>query len=179
VPKLTVEERDRFLNEPGFIMDIATVDATGAPLTAPIWFVWEDGRFWFTPRQHSEWLANIRRDPRVALCIDEHVMPYRKVVVRGTAEIVHEVGNDDAWRDRYRRIAQRYIPVDDANAYVDGTDDQPRALCAVTADGAEVRTWRMPIGDEPYQGIWAKRYWTDDAKVKRAAPDVFLTSVDK
>ena len=65
------------------------------------------------------------------------------------------------------------IPNDDANAYVDGTDDQPRALCSITLDGAQVRSWRMPIEDEPYQGIWAKRYWTDDAKVKTQAPELF------
>lgn len=177
MPKLSPSEMDAFLHEPGFMMDIGTLDKTGAPLITPIWYVHEEGRIWFTPRQHSEWLANIRRDPRVALCIDEHVMPYRKVVVRGKASVVHEVGHDDLWRDRYRRIAQRYIPQNDANAYVDGTDDQPRALCAVALAEAEVRTWRMPVADEPYQGIWAKRYWTEDAKVKQAAPAVIKKSV--
>jgi uncharacterized pyridoxamine 5'-phosphate oxidase family protein len=177
MPKLTSTDRDAFLAEPGFMMDIATVDSSGAPLATPIWFVHEEGRIWFTPRQHSEWLKNIRNDPRVALCIDEHVLPYRKVIVRGSAEIVHEVGNDDIWRDRYRRIAQRYIPVDDANAYVDGTDDQPRALCSVALIDTEVRTWRMPVGDESYDGIWAHRYWTDDAKIKQAAPAVIDKSV--
>jgi nitroimidazol reductase NimA-like FMN-containing flavoprotein (pyridoxamine 5'-phosphate oxidase superfamily) len=177
MPKLSSDERDQFLAEPGFMMDIATVDSAGAPLVTPIWYVHEDKRIWFTPRQHSEWLKNIRNDPRVALCIDEHVMPYRKVVVRGRAEVVHEIGNDDAWRDRYRRIAGRYIPVDDANAYVDGTDDQPRALCAVDLAAAEVRTWRMPVEGEAYDGIWAKRYWTEDAKVKQSAPEVIDRSV--
>lgn len=177
MPKLTRAERDVFLSEPGYMMNIATVDAGGAPAVTPIWFVYEEDRIWFTPRQHSEWLKHIRNDSRVALSIDEQSMPYRKVVVRGKADVVHEVGNDDAWRDRYRRIAERYIPTDDANAYVDGTDDQPRALCAVTLADAEVRTWRMPVGDEPYQGIWAKRYWTDDAKVKKSAPDVIDKSV--
>ncbi|MBI4693977.1 MAG: pyridoxamine 5'-phosphate oxidase family protein [Gammaproteobacteria bacterium] len=178
MPKLTVAERDVFLNEPGFLMDIATLDADGAPLLAPIWFVYEEGRIWFTPRQHSEWLANIRRDPRVALCIDERVFPYRKVIVRGAAEVVHEVGNDELWRERYRRIARRYIPKTDADGYVDATDDQPRALCAVTLEGAELKTWRMPVGEEAYKGIWAKRYWTPDAKVDRTAPDLIAKSVD-
>ena len=177
MPKLTAAERDSFLRESGFMMDIATVDASGAPLATPIWFVHEEGRIWFTPRQHSEWLQNIRHDPRVALCIDEQFMPYRKVIVRGKADVVFEVGNDDAWRDRYRRIAQRYLPLDDANGYVDGTDDQPRALCAVILADAEVRSWRMPVGDEPYQGIWAKRYWTDDAKIKQSAPALFDKNV--
>lgn len=178
MPKLDDEERDAFLAEPGWMMHIATVDATGAPLDVPIWFLYEDGRIWFTPRQHSEWLTHIRREPRVALCIDERDTPYRKVAVRGRAEIVHEIGDDDAWRDRYRRIAERYLPSQDANAYVDVTDDQPRALCAVYLAKSEVRSWRMPSPEESYEGIWARRYWTADAKVKQAAPEVFTKSVD-
>ena len=177
MPKLTDAERDEFLAGHNLIMNIATVDADGAPLVTPICYIFEEGRIWFTPRQHSEWLKHIRNDPRVALSIDEPLIPYRKVVVRGRANIDFEVGNDDAWRDRYRRIAQRYIPVKDANAYVDGTDDQPRALCSVALAGAEVRSWRMPVGDESYNGIWAKRYWTKDAKVLRDAPQVFDQSV--
>ncbi|MCB1746725.1 MAG: pyridoxamine 5'-phosphate oxidase family protein [Gammaproteobacteria bacterium] len=173
MPKMNDAERDAFLAEPGIIMNIATVDAEGAPLVTPIWYIHEEGRIWFTPRQHSEWLRHIRNDPRVALSIDEAAQPYRKVVVRGRAAIDFEVGNDDAWRDRYRRIAQRYIPLDDANAYVDGTDDQPRALCSVTLSEAEVRSWRMPVGSESYDGIWARRYWTDDAKVRKEAPPLF------
>jgi PPOX class probable F420-dependent enzyme len=179
MPKLRDAERDEFLRStPGMIMNIATVDASGAPLVTPIWFVFEEGRIWFTPRQHSEWLQHLRHDPRVALSIDEPAIPYRKVVVRGRARIDHEVGEDARWRDRYRRIAQRYIPATDANAYVDGTDDQPRALCSVNLAEAEVRSWRMPVGDEAYDGIWARRYWTADAKVKRQSPKVFDRSAE-
>lgn len=179
MPKLKDSERDAFLAEPATIMNIATVDPDGAPLVTPIWYIHEEGRIWFTPRQHSEWLKHIRNDNRVALSIDETAIPYRKVVVRGRANVDHEVGNDDAWRDRYRRIAERYIPKDDANAYVDGTDDQPRALCSVKLADAEVRTWRMPVDDEPYNGIWAKRYWTQNAKVNQQAPTLFDESVKK
>ena len=173
MPKLNQQERDEFLAATGLIMNIATVGADGAPLVTPIWYVHEQGRIWFTPRQHSEWLNHIRNDPRVALCIDEPDLPYRKVVVRGRAHLEYEVGSDELWRDRYRRIAQRYLSADDANEYVDGTDDQPRALCAVNLGEAEVRSWRMPVGDEPYKGMWAKRYWTANAKIMQQAPTVF------
>jgi len=179
MPKLSTAEREAFLTgTPGLIMDIGTLDESGAPHLCPIWFLYEDGAIWFTPRQHSEWLRHLRRDPRVALCIDEGSLPYRKLIVRGTATIVHEVGADDLWRDRYRRIAQRYLPVGDANAYVDGTDDQPRALCRVVLVDAEVRSWRMPLEGEAYDGIWARRYWTEDAKVKRQAPELFNRDAD-
>lgn len=174
MPKLSRSEWEAFLAEvPGIVMTIGTLDEFGAPHLCPIWFVYEDGAIWFTPRRHSAWLEHLRRDPRVALCIDESRLPYRKVLVRGTAEIVHEVGEDDAWRDRYRRIAQRYLPAADANAYVDGTDDQARALCRVQLAQAETQSWRMPLAGEPYDGIWAKRYWSADAKVKRQAPPLF------
>jgi PPOX class probable F420-dependent enzyme len=173
MPKLTDKEVAAFLAEPGLIMDIATLDNDGWPAVCPIWYIHEEGKIWFTPRQHSEWLTNIRRDPRVALCIDEAALPYRKVIVQGPATVVHEVGNDDLWRDRYRRIAERYLPKKDANDYVDVTDDQPRALCAVALVDSEVKTWRMPLSDEKYQGIWAKRYWTKSAKVASTAPELF------
>jgi hypothetical protein len=116
--------------------------------------------------------VHLRRDPRVALCIDEQALPYRKLVAQGRAEIVYECGRDAEWRERYRRIARRYTPPEAADAYVDGTDDQPRALCALDLAQARVRTWRMPVGDEPYPGIWARRYWTDDAKIRAQAPPV-------
>lgn len=176
MPKLTEAETEQFLNEPGLLMDIATLDGDGWPAVCPIWYLLEEGRICFTPRQHSEWLANIRRDARVALCIDEIVVPYRKVIVQGYAVIVHEVGEDDLWRERYRRIAARYLPQADAHAYVDVTDDQPRALCSVSLADSEVKTWRMPVGGEAYQGIWARRYWTAEAKVGRAAPDNFTAA---
>jgi nitroimidazol reductase NimA-like FMN-containing flavoprotein (pyridoxamine 5'-phosphate oxidase superfamily) len=136
----------------------------------PIWFLHEEGRIWFTPRQASEWLTHIRRDPRVALCIDEQNPPWRKVVVRGRAEIVHELGEDDAWRERYRAIARRYIPPEAADAYVDATDDQPRALLAVSLSHSELRCWRMPVQGEPYRSIWADRYYTPDAKIRKLDP---------
>ena len=175
MPKLSDTELHQFLQEPGLLMDIATLDSDGWPAVCPIWYIFEEGQLWFTPRQHSEWLGNLRRDARVALCIDEIEVPYRKVIVQARARVVHEVGQDELWRERYRRIAARYLTHEDANAYVDVTDDQPRALCAVSLADAEVKSWRMPRGDEKYQGIWARRYWTGNAKAGRDAPGNFTT----
>jgi hypothetical protein len=78
----------------------------------------------------------------------------------GTRWLVHGPGHDDEWRDLYRSIAGRYISPEAANAYVDGTADQPRALYAVSiASPNKVSSWRMPtVGEDP-AGIWAKRYY--------------------
>ena len=159
MPRLNETERDAFLCEPGVLMRIAVVRADGRPLVTPIWFIYEDGAIFFTPRDKSEWFACLRRDPRVALCIDEQPLPYRKVLIDGEAELVHDVGADDLWRDQYRRIAGRYVDPDGAAAYVNNTIDQPRGLYRVRLADAKVSTWRMPVEGEDGMGIWHDRYY--------------------
>ena len=161
MPALDPTERDDFLAEPGVVMRVAVVRADGSPLVTPIWFVHEDGAIWFTPRERSEWFGCLRRDPRVALSIDEQRLPYRKVIVEGRAELVHDIGEDDAWRDQYRRIAGRYVPREAAEAYVQNTIEEPRGLYRVVLSTARVRSWRMPLPDEPQEGIWHARYYQD------------------
>ena len=169
MPPLTRQERDAFLAERGVLMRVATVDADGAPAVTPIWFAHEDGRIYFTPRRESAWLGHLRREPRVALSIDEQPLPYRKVLVRGRAELLHDLGEDDLWRELYRRIARRYVPDDEAAAYVEGTRDQGRALFAVELAGAQVTSWRMPLAGEPGDGIWHRRYYAPGSRLDAAA----------
>lgn len=160
MPQLTPAEIDAFLDEPGHLLRVGTVDDDGFPRVVPIWFIRRDDEILFTPRGPSVFLANIRRDPRVGLSIDEDPLPYRKVTVRATARIVHDIGNDDVWRDLYRAIAKRYVPPEAADAYVDDTIDQPRALIAVAlVEGSRTTTWRMPVANEDGTGIWHRRYY--------------------
>jgi len=168
MPRLTSTERAAFLREPGIVMRIAVVRNDGRPLIAPLWFIYEDDAIYFTPRARSEWYDCLKRDPRVALSIDEQPLPYRKVIVEGTAELVHDLGADAVWRERYRRIAERYVPPAAAASYIDTTIDQPRALFRVSLPSADVRTWRMPVGGEPGDGIWHQRYYTEGSRLKRS-----------
>ena len=165
MPAMSPAERDAFLTEPGVILHLATTRADGRPAVTPIWFIYEEGAIWFTPRARSEWLGDLRRDSRVALAIDEQPLPYRKVVIEGRAELVFDLGKDDAWRERYRRIARRYVAPDAAEAYVQNTIDQARALFRVPLAGSNVRTWRMPVGDEDGSGIWHRRYYAPGTKM--------------
>jgi PPOX class probable F420-dependent enzyme len=171
VPKLTDDEVQAFLAEPGHLVRIGTVDADGFPRVVPTWFVHHEGEIVFTPRAPAVFLANLRRDPRVGLSIDEDPLPYRKLTVQGTARIVHEPGEDDLWRELYRTIARRYIPPEAADRYVDDTIDQPRALIAVPLEGSRVSTWRMPVSDEPGTGIWARRYYRPGTRMAARADE--------
>jgi len=159
MPKLSADEVRAFLTEREHLVRLATVDDDGAPHVVPIWFVFEEDRIWITPRERSTWWGHVQREPRVGMVIDEEAAPYRKVIVRGPIEIVHGLGEDDEWRDRYRRIACRYTPEEWADAYLTNTHDEPRALLAFDLDPATVTTWRMPMQGEDPKGIWAPRYY--------------------
>lgn len=168
---MTSAEVETFLSEPGHLVRIATVDFDGRPRCVPTWFIHYDGEILFTPRAPSVFLDNLRRDPRVGLSIDEEPLPYRKVTIQATARIRYDIGRDDEWRDLYRAIAYRYVPRERADAYVDGTIDQPRALLSVPLDGegVTVTTWRMPLDHEDQTGIWHRRYFGDGTIMARLA----------
>ena len=170
MPKLSDHEIAEFLGERGHLARIATVRADGAPSVVPVWFIFEGGKVLITPRKHSEFLANLRREPRVAITIDEDQGRYRKVLLEGKAELLYEVGEDRRWDDVYRRIACRYVDEASADYYLTETKDQPRALIGVDRAKARMTTWRMPTEDEPYSGIWARRYYDVGTKMARTSP---------
>lgn len=165
MPRMSTEERDAFLQQPGILCRIATLKPDGAPHVTPIWFICEGGEVLVTPRSESSWLEHLRRDPRVAVTIDEEPTPYRKVTVEGAARFAYGLGHDSEWRDLYRRIACRYVPAEGAEHYIQETIDQPRALVAIPLAGSKVRTWRMPVGDEDFTGIWHRRYYVGGSKM--------------
>jgi PPOX class probable F420-dependent enzyme len=169
MPALSPSDRDSFLSQPGILCRIATIKPDGAPHVTPVWYIYEDGQVFITPRARSTWLANIRRDPRIAVTIDEEASPYRKVTLEGAANIVHDLGEDDAWRDLYRRIARRYVPADGAERYIQETIDQPRALIGLPLVSSKVATWRMPLPGEAYTGIWHNRYYAEGSKMAERA----------
>jgi PPOX class probable F420-dependent enzyme len=169
MPKLTDQEMMDFLAERSHLARIATVRADGSPSVVPVWFIFESGKVLITPRKHSAFLQNLRREPRVAITIDEEAGRYRKVLFEGKAEILFEPGDDRKWDDVYRRIACRYVDEASADYYLTETKDQPRALIGVDRANVRVTTWRMPTENEPYSGIWAQRYYDPGTKMAQTA----------
>jgi hypothetical protein len=166
MPKLTDDEVVAFLDERHHLARIGTVDADGFPRVLPLWFIRDGRRLLFTPRSPAAIWHNIVRDPKLGITIDESAQPYRKLTVQAVCEVVHPPGEDDSWRDLYRSITGRYTNDQFVDAYVDGTDDQPRALCAIDldADTTRLSTWRMPVAGEDRRGVWAKRYFLPGTK---------------
>ncbi len=113
---------------------LATNQRDGAPQLSPIWYLYEDGRFHISVGADSVKARNVRRDPRVSLCIDEGHPDGRAVTVYGIAEIIE---GESAWRDDVNwRIVLRYHETEaDARHYDETKPDWgPSALLVVTPE---------------------------------------------
>src|SRR5688572_22673421 len=86
MPRMTPQEVHDYLDEPGRLVRIGTVDDTGTPLVVPAWFIVENGELMVTPRERSSWFANLQRSPKVCFTIDGDG---KQVIVRGTVRVVH------------------------------------------------------------------------------------------
>jgi len=163
MPKMTSTEVNEFLSERGHLLRLGTVDADLMPSVVPIWFLHRDDKIWFTPRAKSAWFNHLRSNSNVCCTIDESTGSMRKVIARGAADLIHDVGNDDEWREIYRDITTRYVPDSFADAYLSDTHDEPRGLWSLDLNQAKVETWRMPTGPgEDSLAVWAPKYYHDD-----------------
>ena len=80
--------------------------ATNGPAVRPVWFLWEDGAFWWLTGSWSRLAEHLRDDPTVALVIDTCDLvtgQVRQVQAWGDAEVVPF---DAA---RARRKLRRYL----------------------------------------------------------------------
>lgn len=76
-----------FLSHGTRTASLATVLPDGTPHVMPVWFVLDGDQIVFTTPADSAKGRNIRRDPRVALVVDDEEPPYAFVHLRGTAAI--------------------------------------------------------------------------------------------
>ena len=84
---MTHKETKEFLDRK-FIATLVTLRQDGSPHATPVWYMYEDGKFYIGTDQETLKVRNIKRDDRVSLCISTHDEPYQYIVVDGTCEIV-------------------------------------------------------------------------------------------
>src|SRR5262245_11438026 len=85
---MTPEERRAFLLDTPRTAKLATVRADGRPHVAPIWFTLDGDVVIFTTWHATVKAANIQRDGRVSICVDDEKPPFAYVLIDGTASIV-------------------------------------------------------------------------------------------
>lgn len=82
---------------------LATLMPDGAPHLTPIWIDVEGDEIVFTTSEETVKVANLRKDPRVALAIESEEDRYRIVTVRGRV-----VGIEPEGTDRVNAMSRRH-----------------------------------------------------------------------
>ena len=94
---------------------IATIRADGRPHVVPIWFDLDDeNRLYFSTWHTTVKAKNIRRDSRIALCVDDERPPFTYAMLEGTAELIDDAKALLYWATRF---AGRYMGSEQAEAY--------------------------------------------------------------
>jgi nitroimidazol reductase NimA-like FMN-containing flavoprotein (pyridoxamine 5'-phosphate oxidase superfamily) len=103
----------------------------GRPHVASLWYRYEDGVVDILPPGQK--LANIRRNPRVALSVevDDGGLPEWEVTLRGTARIVDD---EDETREANRKLNGKYGVEPDAWA-------GENTLVRIDVGSASLTTW--------------------------------------
>jgi PPOX class probable F420-dependent enzyme len=111
---MSAEELWTFLREGARTAVLATVRADGRPHAAPVWFALDGGQLLFTTWHATVKAANLRRDPRVCLLVNDERPPFAYVQVEGTAALSEEPAELRRWAGL---IAGRYMGAAQAEAY--------------------------------------------------------------
>lgn len=89
--EMTPDEISQFLRDGTRTAKLATIGANGAPHVMPVWFVLDDAQLVFTTGAETVKGRNLRRDPRVALVVDDDRPPFAFVHVRGHVTISEDL----------------------------------------------------------------------------------------
>jgi PPOX class probable F420-dependent enzyme len=103
-----LSERDRrILKAPNFA-SVATLMPDGAPHISTIWIDLDGDDVQFNTSEGRVKIANIRRDPRVAISVFDQADPYEQLVIHGTAV---DISRDGA-EAHIDRLAKKYLGAD-------------------------------------------------------------------
>lgn len=111
---MTADETRAFLLAGTRTAALATVRADGRPHVAPIWFTLDGDDLLFNTGQDTVKGANLRRDGRVALMVDDEEPPFAFVSIEGDVSLSEDLDTMRYWATR---IAARYMGEDQAEAY--------------------------------------------------------------
>ena len=149
VGELTDDLRS-FLGERRYAV-LATHDPDGSIRLTPIWFLFEDDRFYFATSAGSRPVKNVERDASASVVVDSRE-PGRErwASASGTAGILRD---DDA-RSINARIRQRYLTPEALGGPIDAvlaaSDDVTLRLTPETW-----RSWTAPMVESPEQSFLA------------------------
>jgi PPOX class probable F420-dependent enzyme len=109
------EVREFLRRDPPRTAKVATTRLDGRPHVAPVWYALDDeGGLVFTTGDGTVKGRSLRRDGRVAVCVDDEQPPFSFVLLEGTAELIDDLDTVRHWATV---IGGRYMGADRAEEY--------------------------------------------------------------
>ena len=99
---------------PARIAVLATVGSDGTPQVTPVWYGYKDGRLAVAANENSAKVRNLRRDPRLSVCVYEGERGAEYVALYGRADLAH---GDGVW-PQVRAIVERYESPENVDEYM-------------------------------------------------------------
>jgi PPOX class probable F420-dependent enzyme len=128
------DARDTFLRE-ARIAKLATLNRDGSPTIVPVWFEWDGAEARVFTFDSSAKVRRIRRDPRVALSVEEPVgVPEAWVTIEGTASV------EPGGLALAERLAPRYYTPDRARAALAEWGARPERLVVLRITPRAIRS---------------------------------------
>jgi uncharacterized pyridoxamine 5'-phosphate oxidase family protein len=88
--KLTESQVSEFLKRKLNLL-LGTVDDKGEPFVHPVWFFFEEGKFFIETSKTAKKVQNIQNNKNVYFCIDDETIPYKGVRGKGTILIRDDI----------------------------------------------------------------------------------------
>lgn len=88
-PSMVDEELEAFF-ESALFARLGTINEDGTVHIAPVYFKYENGQILMATQEPSRKIRNIKRDNRVTVLIDTTDLPFKGVLIYGTAELDYE-----------------------------------------------------------------------------------------
>ena len=127
--KMTPDECRAFLLSKVRTAKLATVRKDGRPHVVPIWFDLDGDTLLFTTWQGSVKAVNMRRDPRVCICVDDEAPPFTYVQIEGISVLSGDSSELRLWATR---IGGRYMGEELAEIYCARNSVEGELLVRVT-----------------------------------------------
>ena len=88
---------------------LACVRPDGHPHVIPVWQEWDGKAFSVIAWKGSQWAEYLLQNPSVSLTVDEPWPPFRRVVVRGQAELISPDDPSIHMEELIQRLTRRYL----------------------------------------------------------------------
>jgi PPOX class probable F420-dependent enzyme len=128
---LAVQELGDLLAQP-LVAVLATYRRDGTVLLSPVWHEWRDGGLNIVTGSQGIKAKHLRRDPRAAAVVYEHVPPYRGLELHATPTLVTE-----GVAEIGERIAIRYLGREEGAKYAEEAGDD----LLIRLEPGKLRTW--------------------------------------